>query len=279
MEDRPNIEPFVAYVMNLDEEAPEYSLPESDLGNVIAAPDDTSLDQVLEQKIAEDSQHKSSDSSKKRPPGDAGSNQPAERATNNTVAKKAMPEDQLEPFEELNARESKVPWADRYELIKKQFPSVENLDWSKVFRSDPTIMGSILNDIIKVEVAPPGRPGKRPALEKKQAREILSQYQGEDYTLLPFAKALNRLKNTLSVRQLARKISMSPSYCYNLMSGYKDPSIEDMTLVAGAFDKHPSYFYEYRVAFVSAVMAERINYAPESSIIYYERTAEAYRNA
>ena len=185
----------------------------------------------------------------------------------------------MEPFEELNARESKVPWAERYELIKKQFPPVENLSWEKVFRSDPTIMGNLLNDIIKVDVAPPGRPGKRPALDKEKAREVLARYQGEDYTLLPFAKALNRLKNTLSVRQLARKVSMSPSYCYNLMSGYKDPSIEDMQLVAGAFDKHPSYFYEYRVAFVSALMAERIDYAPESSIIYYERAVTAYREA
>lgn len=200
------------------------------------------------------------------------------RADNDTV--NVTPEEQVEetiaPFRKMNDSDKKVSWADRYSVIKEQFPSVEKLDWNKVFRADPTIMGNILNDIIKVEVAPKGRPGKRPALTREEAKEFWSKYQRADYTVEPFAKALNQLKGTTSIRQMARKVSMSPSHAYNLMTGRNQPKVEDMELVAAAYNKHPSYFYEYRVAFVAASMSERIDYAPESSIIYYERVIEAH---
>lgn len=205
----------------------------------------------------------------------------SDRAENDTV--KATPEEEiemmLEPFKEMNGRDKRVPWNERYEVIQEQFPSINNLDWNKVFRADPTIMGNILNDIIKVEVAPKGRPGKRPALSRDEAEEFWGKYQKQDYTLKPFAKALNELKGTTSIRQMARKVSMSPSYAYNLMTGYKQPKVEDMILVAQAYGKHPSYFYEYRVAYVTAVMSERIDYAPESSIIYYERIKDSHERS
>jgi transcriptional regulator with XRE-family HTH domain len=255
-----DFEPFVAFVAPDSElDAPLLPVSSEDVLPAVGG----SFFEVLQQKILEE-----------------GTESPAlpERATNETVAKKTGLEAQLEPFPELNARDKKVPWRDRYEVIRTQFPSVEALNWERVFRADPTIMGNILNDIIKVEVAPKGRPGKRPALDKEQAREILKRYQGEDYTLLPFAKAVTRLKNQASVRQFARKVSMSPTYAYKLMMGYKEPTIEDMQLVASAYGKNPSYFYEYRVAYITAAMAERVDYAPESSIIYYERVIGAHRD-
>jgi transcriptional regulator with XRE-family HTH domain len=266
-------EPFVAFMGEPDGES-IYLLPDTASG-LLAPVGPLSFDPVsqmiVEDEIEDDVV----------PPGGTEVFRPAERATNDTASKQPAEvlEEKLEVFDELNSRDRKVPWRDRFEVIQNQFPSVVALDWEKVFRSDPTIMGNILNDIIKVEVAPKGRPGKRPALEKEQAREVLSRYKSEDYTLLPFAKAVNRLKETQSVRQFARKVSMSPTYAYNLMMGYRDPSVEDMELVASAYGKNPSYFYEYRVAYVTSLMAERMDYAPESSIIYYERAVQARRDA
>lgn len=252
-----NQEPFVAYIPPPDGET-IYLLPETASG--IIAVDDS----IIEQQLFEEPDHR-----------------PADRAENERVAStpEEVLEEKLEPFDELNARPKKASWKERYEVIQQQFPSVVALDWEKVFRADPTIMGNILNDIIKVEVAPKGRPGKRPALDKEQAREVLKRYQGEDYTLLPFPKAVHRLKDQASVRQFARKVSMSPTYAYKLMMGYKEPSVEDMELVAQAYRKHPSYFYEYRVAFITSLMVERVDYAPESSIIYYQRAMQARRDA
>jgi transcriptional regulator with XRE-family HTH domain len=271
-----DFEPFVAFVQSdfpdVDLDAP---LP---LTGEDVLPVSTSFFGVLQQKILDPEEGEAAIGEEVFKVDQADAIRPPERATNKTAAVKDGSE-QLEPFAELNARDKRVPWKDRYEVVKQQFPSVQSLDWERVFRADPTIMGNILNDIIKVEVAPKGRPGKRPALEKEQAREVLSRYKSEDYTLLPFAKAVNRLKETQSVRQFARKVSMSPTYAYNLMMGYRDPSVEDMELVASAYGKNPSYFYEYRVAYVTSLMAERMDYAPESSIIYYERAVQARRDA
>lgn len=286
-----DLTPFVAFVQASEDVGP---LP-ADVEDVLP-PEGGSFFELLQQKIVdteEDGPPEEEIADLKSPRGTSGEGKdpgqeansgggkggpvrPPDEATNATVqVRRKSLEERLEPFDELNARETKVPWKERYEVIKTQFPAVQRLDWEKVFRADPTIMGNILNDIIKVEVAPKGRPGKRPALDKEQARQVLKRYQGEDYTLLPFPKAVHRLKGTTSVRQFARKVSMSPSYAYNLMTGYKEPTVEDMQLVAQAYGKHPSYFYEYRVAFITGLMAERVDYAPESSIIYYERAISA----
>jgi transcriptional regulator with XRE-family HTH domain len=269
-----DFEPFVAFVQSdfpdVDLDAP---LP---LTGEDVLPVSTSFFGVLQQKILDPEEGEAAIGEEVFKVDQADAIRPPERATNKTAAVKDGSE-QLEPFAELNARDKRVPWKDRYEVVKQQFPSVQSLDWERVFRADPTIMGNILNDIIKVQVAPKGRPGKRPALEKEQAREVLAQYKGEDYTLLPFPKAVTRLKGKLSVRQFARRVSMSPTYAYNLMTGYKEPTVEDMQIVADAYGKEPSFFYEYRVAFITALMVERVDYAPESSIIYFERALEARR--
>lgn len=262
-------EPFVAFVQSPPDVDLDAPLPS---GAGLVGPE-VSFFEVLEAKILDAEELDQPIAPSDRP---GGPSELPERASNETAVKRTDEPD-LEPFRELNAHDKRVPWKDRYEVVKTQFPSVVDLDWEKVFRADPTIMGNILNDIIKVQVAPKGRPGKRPALDRSEATEVLKQYRGEDYTILPFAKAINRLKNTLSVRQFARKVSMSPTYAHNLITGYKQPTVEDMLLVADAFGKKPSYFYEYRVAFITALMVERVDYAPESSIIYYERALEARR--
>lgn len=273
-------EPIVAFIPEPDGQS-IYLLPDTASG-VLTGPTEAPLFFApIEQKIVETDDPEDSIGGIDFKSDEYVVSKPAQRADNDTVSTRleADLEERLAPLQGLNADERKIPWRDRYEVIKRQFPSVVSLDWEKVFRADPTIMGNILNDIIKVEVAPRGRPGKRPALDKEQAREVLSRYRSEDYTLLPFAKAVNRLKQTSSVRQFARKVSMSPTYAYNLMTGSRQPTVEDMELVAGAYGKHPSYFYEYRVAFIATLVAERVEYAPESSIIYYERVLDAEREA
>lgn len=272
-----DFEPFVAFVQD-DTEAPAW-IP--DRAENVLHPESDSLFEILQQKIVDEDDETTLIAPASSSEGPTSKARPPERASNDTVESKTPEalQEQLEPFEELNSREKKVPWKERYEVVKTQFPSVQSLDWEKVFRSDPTIMGNILNDIIKVQVAPKGRPGKRPALDKEQARDILKQYQGEDYTLLPFPKAVTRLKQQQSVRQFARKVSMSPTYAYKLMTGAKPPTVEDMELVAEAYGKDPSFFYEYRVAFIATLMVERVDYAPEASIIYYERAMQARKRA
>lgn len=182
--------------------------------------------------------------------------------------------DLIELFEHLNSRESKVSWDDRFKVIKSQLPHVDRIPWEDIFRSDPTILGDIVNDVMKRRLAPQGRPGKRPGLDREEALDLLNQFRGEGYSIAPFTETFDEIRGKLSVRKTAERISMSPTYTHGLLTGTKEPSITDMEMIANAFNRHPSVFYEYRVAFVLAAIAERMDWAPESSVLYYERVKD-----
>lgn len=177
--------------------------------------------------------------------------------------------ERLEPFKEVN--EKKVPWDERFGLIKKQFPSVAALDWYKVFGEDSALMGRIINDIIKVDAAQPGKPGKRPAVDPETAQQRLRQMVGDDYTALPFQDAFKALSHDRSIRGIANKTKLDRNYVHRLLNGTATPSAEVMEQVAYAFGKDPSYFAEYRVAYLFAVLFYKLEQTPEASVAFYRK--------
>lgn len=177
--------------------------------------------------------------------------------------------ERLEPFKEIN--EKKVPWDQRIELIKKQFPSVAALDWRKVFGEDPALMGRIINDIIKVDAAQPGKPGKRPAVDPETAQQRLRQMCGEDYTALPFKDSFKALAANRSIRGIAHKTKLDRNYVHRLLNGQAIPTGDVMAQVARAFGKDPSYFAEYRVAYIFAVLFHKLEQTPEASVAFYRK--------
>jgi transcriptional regulator with XRE-family HTH domain len=177
--------------------------------------------------------------------------------------------ERLEPFKEIN--EKKVPWDERIQLIKRQFPSVAALDWHKVFGEDPALMGRIINDIIKVDAAQPGKPGKRPAVDPETAQQRLRQMCGDDYTALPFKDAFKALTHDRSIRGIANKTHLDRNYVHRLLNGTATPTAEVMEQVAVAFNKDPSYFSEYRVAYLFAVLFYKLEQTPEASVAFYRK--------
>lgn len=176
---------------------------------------------------------------------------------------------------DLTVFDEKMPWAERYKEIKRVFPSVETLDWSKVFRSDPAIMGRIINDVLKIDQAQPGRPGKRPALDVDRAEEKLRRLRGEDYTILPFVEAVQAARGDKSIRSLAYYSELPKSTVHRLLEGTATPTIEQIEAISKGLRKDPSYFIEYRVAFVIAGLTEMMAQAPESTIVHYEKLIKA----
>lgn len=170
--------------------------------------------------------------------------------------------------------DEKMPWTERYEHIKRAFPSVEGLDWSAVFRSDPAVMGRIINDVLKIDQAEPGRPGKRPALDVEAAEARLRGMRGEDYTILPFAEAVKRIMGDKSIRNLAFYSGLPKSTVHRLLGGNCSPSIGQIEALSKALRKDPSYFMEYRVAFVLASLAQLFGMSPESSIVQFEKLSK-----
>jgi len=175
---------------------------------------------------------------------------------------------------DLTVFDRKMPWAERYKEIKKVFSSVETLDWSKVFRSDPAIMGRIINDVLKIDQAQPGRPGKRPALDVDRAEERLRQLRGEDYTVLPFVEAVQVARGNKSIRSLAFYSELPKSTVHRLLEGTATPTLEQIEAISKGLRKNPSYFLEYRVAFVVSALTEMMASAPESTIVHYEKLSK-----
>lgn len=183
----------------------------------------------------------------------------------------SLPEEEpLDKFRDLNSGR-KVKWDERVELIKKEFPSVVNLDWGKVFSADPGVMGRLVNDILKVDLADPGRPGKRPSIEEGAASNRLRQLQGDDYTVLPFCDAFRILAGERSSRGLANRLDTSHTVVNRLLRGLDSPSASIMEKAAKIFKKDPSYFVEYRLLYVIGIMYRKLETNPEATVGFYKK--------
>ncbi len=175
----------------------------------------------------------------------------------------------LSEFREAN--EKKITWDQRLPLIKKQFPSVARQDWYQIFSEDSSILGRLLNDILKIDQAEPGKPGKRPAVEVSVAEARLRQLRGEDYTSLPFRESFRALAANRSIRGLASKTGLDRNLVHRLLQGDVDPTADVMERVAKAFKKSPGYFPEYRIAYIVGVLFYKLDSGPEASVSFFQK--------
>lgn len=163
----------------------------------------------------------------------------------------------------------RVPWTERAQSIRDQFPKSDLLDWSKVFREDPAVLGSVINDILKLDQSRVGKPGKRPSLDPTDAIDKIRRIQNIDYTELFFMDAFKLLCGDKSVRSIAMKVSLDKSHVHRLLSGAAVPTNEVLEKIAKGFGKNPSFFVEYRVRNIISALEEKLHKNPESSIVFY----------
>lgn len=176
-----------------------------------------------------------------------------------------------ENIRDLSSFKKDMPWDKRVEMIRGQFPNSTDMQWKKVFDQNEDIFARIMRDILKVDQAVPGRPGPRPALEYDQGMETLKRLMGQDFCTAPFTEAFSLIAGGRSISHIANKVGLSRSHCYRLMKGDVTPTIGDLQAVAEGFGKHPSFFAEYRAAFVIAHLEAKLMQAPESTIDFYRR--------
>lgn len=169
------------------------------------------------------------------------------------------------------ATKLKIPWDDRVRLIGKVFPSTENLDWYKVFKQDPALLGTIINDIIKASQASPRRPGKRASVDAPTTMRELTTLAGDDYSLEEFPKAFAALMGGRSIRHTAARTGLDRNTVYRLLHGKMPPNAYLMEAIAKAFGKDPSFFAEYREAWIVSCIAFQLQRIPESSITFYRK--------
>ena len=179
----------------------------------------------------------------------------------------------LDIFDDMNGRPKKTPWHERFEVIQKNFLSVEQLDWHKVFMDDPEILGNMINDMLKMSVPGKGRPGKRPALQREEAEQLFSKLTGENYSQESFATTFSALKELSgkSIRVLGEELGLDKMLVHRLLNGKQDPSLEQMEMIANHFNKPPAYFLEWRISYILTFIHELLTEYTESSIVLYKK--------
>jgi hypothetical protein len=167
---------------------------------------------------------------------------------------------------------SKMDWEETVSRIYKDIPAAEEVDWEGLFRDDPKILGDLVNDIIKVSVSQKGRPGKRSASSAAEVQNDLAKLMDTDYSDQPFPVALRIAMGERSVRQTSRLSGVDKMVIIRLLNGEGSlPTAPQMEALASALKKDPSYFIEYRAAYVCHAVYRMLCDNSESAVVFYRK--------
>jgi len=151
-------------------------------------------------------------------------------------------------------------------------PQTRDVDWTNIFVDDPQILGDLINDVIKVGISRPGRPGKRSASSGIAIMDDLKRLSNEDHSHLGFPEALREAMRTRSLRQTALLSGLDKMVVTRLLRGVGEPpTMSHMEALAEGLRKSPGYFKEYRAAYVASAIYEALMSAGEQSVIFYDR--------
>jgi hypothetical protein len=149
-------------------------------------------------------------------------------------------------------------------LKEKKFPQLQEIDWSEVLRKNPDVLENIVGDIVKVE-------GARRKVERSKATRRISAIYNIDHSEREFKESFSILTGSESLRKTASKIDVSPAYVHNLKLGKAQPTLEIMEAIAYAYDRHPSFFLEYRIHYVLESISSFLVKNPETATAWFSK--------
>lgn len=159
--------------------------------------------------------------------------------------------------------------------IKAQFPSIDDLDWSKLFHQDIELYARVWRDILKFDQAGQGRPGPRPALDPHAGWKRFMQLTEDDYSMLPFPEAMRLISNNATIREIVTATGIGRNTIHRLMSGKMEPDAFELEACALAYGRRPAYFLEYRISFILRMVYAHMRKFPESSVGPYKKVRDA----
>jgi hypothetical protein len=191
---------------------------------------------------------------------------------------------------EWKGRGKRVPWAERRKLVALHFPqswAAASAD-AHTWLADDSILFRMLEDCLRVgqsDVGRPDRNGPRLPLETDDARDDYLHLAGLQYSEKPFTETFRALirhrRQSISMATASIKafdpqhVGLSRSRVYRLMLDGQ-PTLEEIVLIARAYNKAPEYFTEYRVeAIVAALGAALERVAPETSLHLFRKLTRA----
>lgn len=154
-------------------------------------------------------------------------------------------------------------------MIRSSYPNIASVDWSSAIQDDDVFI-KMLGDVLKSE-RKVSTPGKRPSLSKGDGINRLNKILDRDYSSFEFQKSFRAISNGKSIRSIHAKTGLSKSHVQRLLSGQDFPSIETMEKIANGFNKHPSYFLEYRICKVLESFNNLMLENPETATNWYKK--------
>jgi transcriptional regulator with XRE-family HTH domain len=97
--------------------------------------------------------------------------------------------------------------------------------------------------------------------------------------MLPFHEAFQVLAGGRSLRHVASMTGLNRNTVYRLMKGDSQPDGFEMAVVAETFGKHPSYFAEWRILYITNAFVSRLEYSPDTAIDIYRKLDQQYKDA
>lgn len=200
------------------------------------------------------------------------STNPEDRITEIRLAK----DTKLSAFRDGEGNPITLEKDERDRRINENFPSASNLDWGAALSRDTDLFARIMRDIIKLDQREPGKSGPRPnTLDFEKGLATFRTLMGEDFTTLPFRESFAVLARGYSLTHLARKVHLSRPKVHRFLRGEVQPTEYDLRAIADGFNKHPSYFVEYRRAYIIQALEDALLKEPESTIAYYQKMIRA----
>lgn len=164
-------------------------------------------------------------------------------------------------------------WQDRLARLREDLPHLVDSEWRDRLRGDTQLLGRLLHDVLKVDMRPSNRPGPRPAVSEEEGAARLRQLLGEDYTDLPFTEAFSLLtgRENGTLRGIAARTGLSKSRVDRLRRGLEKPDSYELTVIAQAYGKDPSWFREWREMAVAALLVDTLSRQPEATTAMYRK--------
>jgi transcriptional regulator with XRE-family HTH domain len=167
-----------------------------------------------------------------------------------------------------------VEWSEEARNVRENTGSLPEINWARSLR-DMEVFGRMMQDILKVDLSPVGKPGPRASVSERDGAQRLQELWYGSYSLLPFPDALEELTGGHSYRRVAEKAGVNRNVVDRMRRGVLRPDAYTLAAIARAYGKAPNYFAEYRHMVVVALMLERMLRVPETSVTAYRRLVNA----
>lgn len=129
------------------------------------------------------------------------------------------------------------------------------IDWASLFQGDPDLLDKVLAGV--------GRVGTRGTQSREVGSRRYISLNLEDFSEHPFRKAVKILLRGRSLNELGLELNLDA------------PTKDDIERAAEAFDRHPSYFIEYRINYVCAALAAFLEDHPETCSAWYIKARQS----